>query len=82
MRQQSKAFQNADRALRTPPDPAQPPLPCHSWMAQRMAQARVIALLEPYLDHGMAAVRQKAAQHLMVATYRPPDRPTSPVRRG
>lgn len=34
-------------------------------MAQRMAQARVIGLLEPFLDHSAAAVRQKAAHHLV-----------------
>ena len=39
-----------------------------SWIAQRMHQGRVISLLEPYLEHELAPVRQKAAQHLMVAT--------------
>lgn len=33
-----------------------------------MHQGRVIALLEPYLEHELPPVRQKAAQHLMVAT--------------
>lgn len=51
---------------------AHPPLPLavllSSWMAQRMHQGRVISLLEPYLEHELAPVRQKAAQHLMVAT--------------
>lgn len=37
-------------------------------MAQRMHQGRVISLLEPYLEHELAPVRQKTAQHLMVAT--------------
>lgn len=43
-----------------------------------MPQARVISLLEPYLEHALPQVRQKAAQHLVTATYRPPDRPVSP----
>lgn len=45
-----------------------PPALLCSWMALRMHQGRVISLLEPYLEHELAPVRQKAAQHLMVAT--------------
>ncbi len=62
------------------PLPLSAPRCPRSFMAQRLHQARVISLLEPYLDHSAAPVRQRAAQHLLVATYRPPDRPASPSR--
>jgi hypothetical protein len=48
------------------------------YMARRLHQGRVIALLEPYLEHPAPPVRAKAAEWLMIATYRPPDAPASP----
>ena len=48
--------------------------------ARRLHQGRVIALLEPYLEHPEPPVRSKAAEWLMIATYRPPDAPASPGR--
>lgn len=35
-----------------------------------MHQGRVLALLEPFLEHSMPAVRQVASLYLMKATYR------------
>lgn len=49
-------------------------------MAMRMAQGRVVRLLEPFIQHSLPAVRQVASRHLMRATYRRPD-PGSPTRR-
>jgi hypothetical protein len=50
------------------------------YFARRLHQGRVIALLEPYLEHPEPPVRSKAAEWLMIATYRPPDFPGSPGR--
>lgn len=47
-------------------------------MAERLNQLKVIRLLEAYLDHPQAAVRSKAAEHLMRCTYRRPDDTTPP----
>ena len=49
-------------------------------MAMRMAQGRVVRLLEPFIEHSIPAVRQVASRHLMRATYRRPDS-ASPVQR-
>lgn len=48
--------------------------------ALRLHQGRVIALLERYLEHPTPPVRAKAAEWLMLATYRPPDAPASNAR--
>lgn len=60
--------------------PQHPPALHRSYMAMRMAQGRVVRLLEPFIEHSIPAVRQVASRHLMRATYRRPDS-ASPVRR-
>ena len=51
------------------------------YLARMLHQGRVIALLEPYLEHPTPPVRAKAAEWLMIATYRPPDAPASSFAR-
>lgn len=56
------------------------------FLAEKLHQSRVIRMLERYLEHQLPHVRTKAAEYLLVATYRRPDtagsvvpaRPTSP----
>ncbi|KAL4431126.1 hypothetical protein ABPG75_006382 [Micractinium tetrahymenae] len=57
------------------------------FMAEKMHQSRVIRLLERYLEHELPHVRSKAAEYLLIATYRRPDTagsvmPSRPVSPG
>lgn len=67
---------------RVPPVHPLRAVPARRFMAERLHQGRVVRLLEPYLEHPQGPVRTKAAEWLMVATYRPPERGSRSSPRG
>ncbi len=43
------------------------------FLAEKLHQSRVTRMLERFLEHPLPHVRSKAAEYLLIATYRRPD---------